>query len=173
MKTQLVKLIALRPFLHGYTVLSAGDLVITTPGHAKQLVHLGHAREEGVFARGAEVGTERLESSAVAAAANAAAGGDAAPTGEAGTQDAPSGQPVEPIGNQQMDTAGGDAPSSDGDVAAAPVGAAATEGALSAQSAELTGSQQMDLATGSASAVDGAGTTAAVKPASRGRRQAG
>ncbi|MNX11303.1 hypothetical protein D3C86_410630 [compost metagenome] len=44
MKTQTMKLIALRPFLHGYTVLSVGDALVTTPGHAKQLVQLGHAR---------------------------------------------------------------------------------------------------------------------------------
>ncbi|WP_313064650.1 hypothetical protein [Achromobacter animicus] len=44
MKTQTINLIALRSFLHGYDVLSVGDALVTTPGHAKQLVQLGHAR---------------------------------------------------------------------------------------------------------------------------------
>lgn len=44
MKTQTINLIALRSFLHGYNVLSVGDALVTTPGHAKQLVQLGHAR---------------------------------------------------------------------------------------------------------------------------------
>lgn len=48
MKTQTMKLIALRPFLHGYTVLSIGDSLVTTPGHAKQLTQLGHARPSWV-----------------------------------------------------------------------------------------------------------------------------
>lgn len=45
MKTQAIKLVALRPFLHGYSVLSIGDAIVTTPGHARQLIALGHARE--------------------------------------------------------------------------------------------------------------------------------
>ncbi|WP_313369174.1 hypothetical protein [Achromobacter animicus] len=48
MKTQTMTLIALRPFLHGYKVLSVGEALVTTPGHAKQLVQLGHARIGGV-----------------------------------------------------------------------------------------------------------------------------
>ncbi|WP_088147058.1 hypothetical protein [Achromobacter denitrificans] len=44
MKTQTMALIALRPFLHGYKVLSVGEELVTTPGHAKQLLRLGHAR---------------------------------------------------------------------------------------------------------------------------------
>lgn len=46
MKTQAVKLIAMRPFLHGYRVLSVGDGLVTTPGHAKQLILLGHTSED-------------------------------------------------------------------------------------------------------------------------------
>jgi len=48
MKTQTINLIALRSFLHGYTVLSVGDALVTTPGHAKQLIQLGHARPGAV-----------------------------------------------------------------------------------------------------------------------------
>ncbi|WP_312993376.1 hypothetical protein [Achromobacter animicus] len=48
MKTQTINLIALRSFLHGYNVLSVGDALVTTPGHAKQLIQLGHARPGAV-----------------------------------------------------------------------------------------------------------------------------
>ena len=139
MKTQTVKLIALRPFLHGYGVLSVGDPFVTTLGHAKQLLHLGYAREEGVFAPVTEAGVDLLAFRSAAPASQAAAALEL---------------PVLPTF----------AAPADGDVA--PASKAGAEGALSGQSAEFTSDQQIDLAGGGASAGDGDGAAAAA-PASQ------
>jgi len=147
MKTQAVKLIALRPFLHGYTVLSVGDAIVTTPGHAKQLLHLGHAREAAVSAHGVDASTEELKA------------GAAAP-----------GNPVADAPALQV-TDAATAPGAEAGVGAdgAPASQTGTDALASGTSAENAAAQQMDLAGGAVSA----GTAAAAKPAGRARRQAG
>lgn len=84
MKTQAIKLVALRPFLHGYSVLSIGDAIVTTPGHARQLIALGHAREAPSSESDESALTERGggelgEAPVVGAQAVQAGGGAAAP----------------------------------------------------------------------------------------------
>lgn len=84
MKTQAIKLVALRPFLHGYSVLSIGDAIVTTPGHARQLIALGHAREAPSSESDESASTERdggelVEAPVVGAQAVQAGGGAAAP----------------------------------------------------------------------------------------------
>lgn len=84
MKTQAIKLVALRPFLHGYSVLSIGDAIVTTPGHARQLIALGHAREAPSSESDELASTERdggelVEAPVVGAQAVQAGGGAAAP----------------------------------------------------------------------------------------------
>lgn len=148
MKSQTVKLIALRPFLHGYGVLSVGDPIVTTLGHAKQLLHLGYAREEEVPAPVAEAGVDLLAFKSAASAsqatgalelpvlatfaasgANAPTNGDAATASKAGAEGAPSDQSGTVIRSQQMDLAGAAASTSDGDSSAAAASDGQTVGA--------------------------------------------
>lgn len=151
MKTQAVRLIALRPFLHGYTVLAVGDAIVTTPGHAKQLLHLGHAREAVASAPVVDASLDELKASAAA-------------PGNPGA-DAPA--------LQVTDAAA--VPGAEAGVGAdvAPASQTGTDGLASGASAENAAVLQMDLAGGAVSASDSDGTAAAAKPAGRARRQAG
>lgn len=160
MKTQTMKLIALRPFLHGYTVLSVGDSLVTTPGHAKQLMQLGHARPSWV------------PEPVVSIPAAIAAGGDSGPT----TQDlAPHGESVtmgaDRAGADVGDQAGapaivGAAPAvaaePDSDTGAAAVGAGPSPGASAdGTSIQATQGKQVDVGAGEGDLLSATATSAA------------
>lgn len=159
MKMQAIKLIVLRPFLHGYGVLSVGDALVTTPGHAKQLLHLGYAREGVVPERAVTVSTGLL-----------APGGalEVAPVLHAGAMTAPN--PASGLGT-----------SDDGGAPAEGATADASGSAISAEGG--SGGQPAQPAGGAALAVQGeslkvptAGSESpgvAGKPAARSRRRAG
>lgn len=124
MKTQTMKLIALRPFLHGYNVLSVGDALVTTPGHAKQLVQLGHARPDLVpepvvsvsAALGTPLSTESTTQDEAPQAAAATTGPDGAAVDSGESANAPAIADLAPASaaepNADTGAAAGDAGSS-------------------------------------------------------------